>query len=428
MKKIILPFILALLFIGANAQETGMHFEHNTTWKNILAKAKAENKYIFLDCFTTWCGPCKMMSSTIFPKTEVGDLYNAKYINAGAQMDTSRTKDNEEVKSWYATSHEIAVKYNVNAYPTYLIFNPNGELVDRFLGSMTANEFIAKGKDALVPEKQYYTSLRRFKAGERNPDFLYKLGLATYGANDLVNAETITKAYLATQTNLYTKTTLELVQKTTNNSNDQGFRMMLDNPEKVDSVLGAGTSYKIVRWIIFNEDISPFLPKETETVQPDWVATEKKLSTKYPTMAKKEVLFARWFYYNVNHDFKNFTLAIDESLKMDENIFDSAQLNQFAWTIFQNCKDMTCIKSAIMWSKKSFAKNNNYQFIDTYANLLMKAGKKQEAINWETKAVAMAKEKNDPSVGEYKETLNTMKEKQNTPEATRQGDHDQEPQ
>src|ERR1700712_175825 len=189
MKKAILPLILAFLFVGANAQETGMHFEHNTTWQNILAKAKAENKYIFLDCFTTWCGPCKMMSFKIFPTAEVGNFYNAKYINASTQMDTLASKDNAEVKSWYATSHEIAVKYDVRAYPTYLIFNPNGEIVQRFVGSMAADEFITKGNEALIPEKQYYTQLRKYQAGEKSPLFLYQLAILSKNAYDMKNAK-----------------------------------------------------------------------------------------------------------------------------------------------------------------------------------------------------------------------------------------------
>ncbi len=33
----------------------------NKPWKEVLAKAKAENKYIVVDCYTDWCGWCKVM-------------------------------------------------------------------------------------------------------------------------------------------------------------------------------------------------------------------------------------------------------------------------------------------------------------------------------------------------------------------------------
>lgn len=411
MKKSIIPFLLALLFIGANAQETGMHFEHNTTWQNILAKAKAENKYIFLDCFTTWCGPCKMMSAKIFPTAEVGDFYNAKYINVGAQMDTLADKDNEDVKSWYETSHEIAVKYEVNAYPTYLIFNSNGELVHRFLGSMEADKFIAKGHEVLMPEKQYYTQLHKYQAGEKSPLFLYQLAIMAKDAYDMKNAKAICDDYLVTQTDLYTKENLGLIKDFTNSSNDKGFAIMMKSPEKVDAVLGEGTSDNVVKDIILKEEIAPKIFSKTAVAAPDWISIEKEVAVKYPLQAKELTAYSKVLFYTIKKEWNNFAPAVSNYMKAYGSKASPMQVNNYAWTIFQNCNDMTCIKNALAWSKQSFAKNNNHQYIDTYANLLMKAGKKKEAIDWETKAVAIAKEKKDPQLGEYEETLSTMKGK-----------------
>ncbi len=52
-----MKFLLALLFLLptlAFAQQEGVHFEHGLSWEEITAKAKAENKGIFMDCYTTW--------------------------------------------------------------------------------------------------------------------------------------------------------------------------------------------------------------------------------------------------------------------------------------------------------------------------------------------------------------------------------------
>ena len=32
------------------------------TLEKALEQAKVENKYVFIDCYTSWCGPCKMMA------------------------------------------------------------------------------------------------------------------------------------------------------------------------------------------------------------------------------------------------------------------------------------------------------------------------------------------------------------------------------
>ena len=50
-------------------------------WSAILAQAKAEDKLIFVDAYTTWCGPCKKMDRDVFPQMEVGSFYNAMFIN-----------------------------------------------------------------------------------------------------------------------------------------------------------------------------------------------------------------------------------------------------------------------------------------------------------------------------------------------------------
>jgi thiol:disulfide interchange protein len=78
--------LFVLVSLTSVAQTTGMTFEHNTTWAAIKEKAKKENKYIFMDAFTTWCGPCKMMAAKIFPLPEVGAFFNASYINVKVTM------------------------------------------------------------------------------------------------------------------------------------------------------------------------------------------------------------------------------------------------------------------------------------------------------------------------------------------------------
>ena len=151
MKKITTGLFTLLLMTACVAQETGMHFEHNTSWEQVLAKAKAEKKYIFVDCFATWCGPCKQMSKNIFPQESVGRFYNANFINVKIQFDTTAT-DNADVKSWFAVAHKIDRDYKIVAYPTYMMFDANGVAVHRAVGSSDAEQFIAKGKDALNPE------------------------------------------------------------------------------------------------------------------------------------------------------------------------------------------------------------------------------------------------------------------------------------
>ncbi|MBA2562325.1 MAG: thioredoxin family protein, partial [Chitinophagaceae bacterium] len=36
-------------------------------WKKALQQAKEQSKLIFLDAYTSWCGPCKLLKRNTFP-------------------------------------------------------------------------------------------------------------------------------------------------------------------------------------------------------------------------------------------------------------------------------------------------------------------------------------------------------------------------
>ncbi len=406
MKKLILFFLLSPL--GLLAQETGMHFEHSASWAEVQAKAKAEHKYIFMDCYTTWCGPCKYMSANIFPLKETGDFYNAKFVNVKVQLDTT-AGDAAEIKSWYQDGHDIAAKYEVRAYPTYLIFDPNGNIVHRFVGSSDAATFLAKGAVSLDPEKQYYTLLNKYKAGKKDPAFLKNLALVSQDAYDMSNAGKISSEYLTTQTNLFTKENLEFMGKFTRTSKDKGFTIMKDNADKVDAVIGAGKAEAIVLNIISQEEIYPVILKKDAVI--DWGTLTAKVSGKYPKEADEAIGKSKILLYQYKGDWNNFEKEIVVYMNKYGAKASPEELNSYAWTVFQNCKDMTCVSEALEWSKRSFKDKEEHAFMDTYANILHKMGKTKEAIEWEKKALALA---TDADKKTYQETLNKMEKGEKT--------------
>src|SRR4030095_10280412 len=111
-----------------SALAQGIEFEH-TSWSEVIKKAKEQNKPIFVDVYTSWCGPCKVMANTIFIRPEIGDKYNNGFINV--KIDAEKGE-----------GVEIAKKYNVKSYPTYLFINPIDEsLFGEAKSSMSASKF-----------------------------------------------------------------------------------------------------------------------------------------------------------------------------------------------------------------------------------------------------------------------------------------------
>ncbi len=413
MKSILLSLAL-LLFLSSYSQETvetGIHFEHGSNWLAIKEKAKKEKKFIFMDAFTTWCGPCRMMAKEVFPKPEVGQFFNAKYLSVKVQLDTTN-RDNEEVKKWYADAHTIMTQYHVSVFPTYLFFSPDGKLVHRSVGASDAQTFIIKGKDALDPSKQYYTLKASHDKGNRNPAFLNKLTKAAQQAYDLENMRKYCNEYLATQKNLLTPENIKFMKDFTFSSNDKGFQMMLKHPKEMDAVLGQGVSQFTVRAIIMQEDIYPVIwgPGNGGFI---WNDLEKKVVAKYPSVGAEVVEYAKVFFYQQQGDWDNFAPAVVDYMSKYGHNVTPAELNSFAWAIFQNCDDMACIEKAIDWGKRAAA-THDPNFMDTYANLLYKAGKKEEAIKAQEQTIAIAKAANNSNIEEFESTLEKMKKGEKT--------------
>ncbi len=406
MKRLMLFVSLWPLAIFA---QRGMQFEQGTSWTEIQAKAKATNKYIFMDAYTTWCGPCKFMAATIFPMPEAGAFFNDKFINVKVQLDTT-AKDNEEVKRWYSDAHSIMARYKVNVFPTYLFFSPDGQLVHRAIGASDIKGFTAKGADALNPDKQYYVLLEKYKAGNKAPDFLRNLANAAGEVYDNEMLEKVSKEYLATQSDLFTAANLDFIDKHTRSSKDPGFKTILANGAKFDGIRGKGTSNKKLVGIILQEELFPKLFSKTATA-PNWTALHSALAEKYPGQADEAIATGKVIFFQAKKDWNNFQTEIIPYMNKYGNTVSPDALNNYAWSVFENCKDITCVQEALEWSKRSFKDKENPMFIDTYANLLYKMGRKDEAIRWQEKAIALVSEAEKK---EYEATLDKMKKGEKT--------------
>ena len=195
-------------------------------------------------------------------------------------------------------------------------------------------------------------------------------------------AGTVANEYIAAQTDLYTKNNLDFISRFTNSSKDKGFDLMLNHADKVDAVMGKGASDKIVRDIILREEVFPkIFSKDGPEDLPDWTAIQSAIQTKYPAKVNEIMSYSKVVFYENKGDWNNFAPAIVAYMKSYGNNESDNQLNEFAWAVFQNCSDMTCVAEALEWSKRSFAKEQNPAYIDTYANILYKMGKKMKPFN-----------------------------------------------
>jgi len=123
--------------IEANVSVDGINF-FKGTWEEALEKAKDENKLIFLDAYASWCGPCKRMAATTFKNKEVGDFFNANFVNF--KMDMEKHKEGRRLSS----------KYRLTAYPTLYFIDANEHIAHKTVGGLNKSQAISFGKEALA--------------------------------------------------------------------------------------------------------------------------------------------------------------------------------------------------------------------------------------------------------------------------------------
>jgi thiol-disulfide isomerase/thioredoxin len=262
----------------SNKEYKGVAFENGSTWAEIKAKAKAENKYVFIDAWATWCGPCIYMNKNVFPSPEVGAFFNKNFINVKLQLD-STYKDKEEVRRWYQDAKNIKEVYNIRFYPTFIFLSPEGELVHRGVGGTDAMAFIILGKEALDPQLQFYTLKKKYDAGSRDTSLLRSLATGANRAAYDELAKVVIKELLATQPTLFTKENLRLLMSTISSISDEGFEIFLKEGKKADALLGKGRSVAFVKDIImYNVLNNELFSDEQPNKNIDWRSVEKKIT------------------------------------------------------------------------------------------------------------------------------------------------------
>jgi thiol-disulfide isomerase/thioredoxin len=115
-----LLFLTFLFSLSLSSFAQGIEFFHGT-WEEALVKSETEGKLIFVDAYTTWCGPCKKMSANVFPAAEVGEVFNANFINVKLDMEKAESVSFRRVHS-------------VRAYPTLFWINGKDEVVHTSVG------------------------------------------------------------------------------------------------------------------------------------------------------------------------------------------------------------------------------------------------------------------------------------------------------
>lgn len=248
--------IMSLMLCASMMFAQGINFEpEGTTLADAAVKAKKENKLVFVDCYTQWCGPCKKMARDIFPDAKVGKYMNARFVNVKMDMEAK-----------YAEG--LAKEWQVSGYPTFIIFNADGKEIGRFMGGSDADEFIRRVGEKSAIDAATNSLEERWNNGERSEEFLkeYLASLtATYKRNDAnVVAETLLMD--KEETFASDKELADIFMKHINNPFASSFIYTAQHPEALKATVGEGAVDMKIKSVLGNYTNNMFVKQGDDVV------------------------------------------------------------------------------------------------------------------------------------------------------------------
>lgn len=369
---IILKITLSLLPFCLPAQ--GIQFEHSS-WAEILDKARTQGKPIFLDAFTSWCGPCKKMSEEVFRDSSVGAFFNAKFVNVKLDMERGEGID-------------ISSKYRIWVYPSLLFIDSTGALLHRSAGYQKAEELLGLANTALDPTKNLAALERQYASGNRHRSFVLQY-LEAKGAAYDPDAGQLANDFLKTETDLSTPENMNLLMRHIDDPYSAGFQFLLKNQPAFEERFGK-RDVKVKIEVVFEEYLQRHPDLQLGEVQ-------RLYGTIYP--AGGEILASRYRldYYRQKEDSENFAhSAIDHYARYPSE--DPDELNEMASIFAEERSDPAQLQIALNWVQKAISLQETSYYQYTLAKVWAKMGKKKAARKAAIRSIELAKlEGEDPS-------------------------------
>lgn len=359
--------LFTFLFSSFWLHAQGVRFGHDAL-ADALEKAKTEGKLVFIDAYTTWCGPCRLMSDKTFPDSAVGAYFNARFVNL--KLDTEKGE-----------GPALAKKYGVEYFPTLLFINAKGELVHKAVGYHNPEDFLRLGKKAADPSSNMLALETRLRKGDRNQELLRSLTEIKSVALDPVAGE-LANDFLKTQTDLGSAENMDFIMHYVDDPFSEGFSFL----QKNRATFVARFSEKEVKQKV-DGLFEDYLQKHPNLQLGE---VQRIYGKVYPDQGEQLASNYRLTYYRQRGDMDNFAkAAVDHYTRYPSD--DADELNEIASMFVQNLSDQAMLEKALAWARQSVSLQEASYNQDTLARLYWKLGKKKPAAAAARRAVELAK-------------------------------------
>jgi thioredoxin-related protein len=368
--------VIVALFsaVSLSAAESAVNFTPVTSWQQALDRAKEENKYLFVDAYTDWCGWCKVMDRNTFSNDTVGDHMNSRFVSVKIEMETD----------W---GIDLAMKYGVRGFPTFLVFSPEGVLVQRIVGYQPPEQFLVSLHNALDPVAQKPEPGRRVGTTPTWPAFLRNAFLK--GKARQMPDSTTVHLWLESQKDWKTEEAWAVIATCESPSADEWVTKErktlagLYGEDAVEQRLGR-IMYAVMQNAIATQNEATF--QRAIGMMHDFNDADKDLSG-------DSVAWRLNFYKGSKQWAKLGSTLYDGVTRYNISL---SYANGFAWELYEQCDDQGALRDATKAMAHGVQHGTpGYAELDTYAALLYKTHQLVDAEVIAKKAIAVGQAKQE---------------------------------
>lgn len=360
--KVFRLFILLIFssVVAFAATEDGIRFESGT-WKEITKKAKKENKLIFIDCYTDWCGPCKRLSAEIFPLKQVGAVFNENFINYKVDMEKGE-------------GINLQKKFNVGAFPTLLWVNTAGEVVHRALGFMTADVLLKEAQKALTAGS-YLSQLEvRYTRNSDDPEVTREYLNSLVKTAD-VRAKAIAEKYftMIPKAQYLDHDVFEIIAGYLQTPFSPVGRYIFENRVLFEEKFKK-SKMDVVAQNVYTRFRNSLLSQVKSGGRFDEDSFQKLITLMHEQKFENGLFFAentRIKMFQHQKDWKSYAAKIDTLLAggLHNNLRSGIFEEWYRVILDSDCKDAGVLKRAVVWTELGFRNDNTFNMVRLAKNL-----------------------------------------------------------
>ena len=361
-------FLLLTSFIlSGSISAQGIEFFHGT-WDEALEKSKVEERPIFVDCYTTWCGPCKRMAKQVFTQPAVGEFYNDNYINVKIDMESKMGR-------------KFGSKYPVQAYPTLYFIDAAGEVLHKIKGGQQAEGLLQMGKFVLGKVDYSADYAKQYEGGDRDPELILNYVKALNKSNK--SSSKVANEYLRSQKDLNTEFNQNFIFEAVSEADSRIFDLMIENKASIVKVHGEKAVAETIEKACL-KTAQKAIEFESEDLL---VESQDKIKKYIPSKSREFIAVTNLdFHKNLGNTEAYRKCCKDYVKKQIGN--DAKELNELAKSLMKSFAfDEDARKDAEKYAKKASDNEANINYYLTYASILDSNGKKSEAVKVAKKAL-----------------------------------------